>query len=81
MDDDPLGGRGARLDLAGDDRQVLLRRGHAALGGPLVDLEAGEIGQHAERGLVLAEQVVLAPVGIELLERLPEPHLLHHHVG
>ena len=61
--------------------QVLLRRGHPALGGPLVDLEAGELRQHAERGLVLAEQVVLAPLGIELLERLPEPHLLHDHVG
>ncbi len=81
VDDDPLGRGRARLDLPGDDRQVLDRGGHAALGGPLVDREAGEVGQDAERGLVLAEQVVLAPFGIELLQRLPEPHLLHDHVG
>ena len=57
-----------------------LGRGHAALGGPLVDLEAGDVRQHGQRRLVLAEQVVLAPLGIELRQRLPEAHLLHHHV-
>ena len=37
------------FDLAGDDRQVLLGRSHAALGGPLVDREASDIRQHAQR--------------------------------
>ena len=62
IDDDPLCGGGAGLDLARDDVEVLLRGRDPAFGSPLVDGEAGEVCQHGERRLIFAAPVRRAAV-------------------
>src|ERR1700683_5724975 len=59
-DDDPLRRRSSGLDLAGHNRHGLLGCRDTTLTHPFVDFESRHVCQHAERWLILAEQMVLA---------------------
>ena len=62
------------------ERRVVPRRRDLAGARPLVDRPARGLGEHAERGRELAEQVRRRGSGRTTATRLPEPHLLEEHV-